>query len=52
MAEYVKKGNLNNRNTNKLPDVDFRIELYSISKRSKDEYWVGTNNVMEAEMNT
>lgn len=35
MAECVKKGNLNNRKLNKLPDVDFRIELYTISRNSK-----------------
>jgi hypothetical protein len=30
MNELVKKGNLNNRRTEKLPNVDFRIEYYRI----------------------
>lgn len=30
--EYVKKGNLNRRNLEGLPDVDFRIEYYRIEK--------------------
>lgn len=52
MAEYVKKGNLNNRKLNKLPDVDFRIELYVISRGERGDYEVNINNVMEAEMTT
>lgn len=30
--ELVKKGNLNNRRTEKLPDVEFRIEYYRIER--------------------
>lgn len=48
--EYVKRGNLNNRAIEKLPDVDFRIELYEITRRKPGVYRLQINNVMEAQM--
>jgi hypothetical protein len=38
VANYVKKGNLNKRFTEKLPNVDFRIEYYRITQRGPSDY--------------
>lgn len=51
VAECVKLGNLNNRGTDNLPEVAFRIEHYEITKRGEN-YNLKINNVMEATMTT